>query len=121
MAVPPADFFGSRPDEAGGRDALRFTSRRAIGSVVERLVHTEEVTGSNPVVPTPFPFVRWSVPNAFGKVTGSNPVVPTPLPSSGGASRTPFGKVTGSNPVVPTSPRCAHPRLVRGGKGEKVG
>src|SRR5690554_2648115 len=26
---------------------------RAIGSVVERLVHTEEVTGSNPVSPTP--------------------------------------------------------------------
>ncbi len=25
---------------------------RAIGSVVERLVHTEEVTGSNPVSPT---------------------------------------------------------------------
>ncbi len=27
-------------------------SSRAIGSVVERLVHTEEVTGSNPVSPT---------------------------------------------------------------------
>src|SRR4028118_149747 len=29
-----------------------MTAARAIGSVVERFVHTEEVTGSNPVSPT---------------------------------------------------------------------
>jgi hypothetical protein len=31
---------------------VAFIRLRAIGSVVERLVHTEEVTGSNPVSPT---------------------------------------------------------------------
>ena len=30
----------------------RAARSRAVGSVVERLVHTEEVTGSNPVLPT---------------------------------------------------------------------
>jgi hypothetical protein len=29
-----------------------FLRRRAIGAVVARFVHTEEVTGSNPVSPT---------------------------------------------------------------------
>ena len=38
---------------ASGRVVRRTsTARWAIGSVVERLVHTEEVTGSNPVSPT---------------------------------------------------------------------
>lgn len=35
-------------------DAPILTVSRAVGSVVERLVHTEEVTGSNPVLPTLF-------------------------------------------------------------------
>ena len=33
--------------------ALKSASARAIGAVVARFVHTEEVTGSNPVSPTP--------------------------------------------------------------------
>lgn len=33
--------------------ALVFLNARAIGAVVARFVHTEEVTGSNPVSPTP--------------------------------------------------------------------
>src|SRR5438309_1771442 len=36
---------------------LMCAGARAIGSVVERLVHTEEVTGSNPVSPTHAPFL----------------------------------------------------------------
>ena len=39
-------------DPAKGWGTL-WAAQRAIGSVVERLVHTEEVTGSNPVSPTP--------------------------------------------------------------------
>ncbi len=33
-------------------DANHFTKSRAVSSVGERFVHTEEVTGSNPVPPT---------------------------------------------------------------------
>jgi hypothetical protein len=54
--TPPSSWF--REVEAIGRSGyVRLAGRvgpasRAIGSVVERLVHTEEVTGSNPVSPT---------------------------------------------------------------------
>ena len=38
--------------ESSMGDRLVFLSHRAIGAVVARFVHTEEVTGSNPVSPT---------------------------------------------------------------------
>src|SRR4051794_6064992 len=38
-------------------------SRRAIGAVVARFVHTEEVTGSNPVSPTSVDKGQWPVPD----------------------------------------------------------
>ena len=47
--------YGSAGDEATsgpGPGGQRSTQRRAIGSAGERLVHTEEVTGSIPVSPT---------------------------------------------------------------------
>ena len=39
-------------------DRLAASAARAIGSAGERLVHTEEVTGSIPVSPTEKPQVR---------------------------------------------------------------
>src|SRR4051794_18664118 len=63
--VPGGDFTPTRSNSclAGCRVELSLAwprhvgcgeagQARAIGSVVERLVHTEEVTGSNPVSPT---------------------------------------------------------------------
>ena len=47
--TPRGGLTASRPWSAWGN----LCGARAIGSVVERLVHTEEVTGSNPVSPTP--------------------------------------------------------------------
>ena len=38
---------------------------RAVGSVVERLVHTEEVTGSKPVLPIFFTFSANPLPKAL--------------------------------------------------------
>ena len=45
-------FEFRRPPPISLRDARAVTVARAISSVVERFVHTEEVTGSNPVSPT---------------------------------------------------------------------
>lgn len=45
-------FEFPRPPPISLRDARAVTVARAISSVVERFVHTEEVTGSNPVSPT---------------------------------------------------------------------
>lgn len=42
----PTDLRLTNPSDVG----ILWESR-AVGSVVERLVHTEEVTGSNPVSP----------------------------------------------------------------------
>ena len=47
--------LGAGVGARSGAEALaqsELQQRRAIGSVVERFVHTEEVTGSNPVSPT---------------------------------------------------------------------
>src|SRR5438309_11146041 len=47
------------PSRVGAHPAtwIERAGARAIGSVVERLVHTEEVTGSNPVSPTEAPLL----------------------------------------------------------------
>ena len=67
-SAEPSTSMGVRPRAAGYEDALPYGSagtslprglspgrqdqHRAIGSAGERLVHTEEVTGSIPVSPT---------------------------------------------------------------------
>ena len=43
----------------------------AVGSVVERLVHTEEVTGSNPVLPTKSGPDIFLLKRLVGSVNGS--------------------------------------------------
>ena len=47
-----------RPISDSAQGGLAFKCIGAIGAVVARFVHTEEVTGSNPVSPTD----EWSVP-----------------------------------------------------------
>lgn len=65
---------------------------RAIGSVVERLVHTEEVTGSNPVSPTHRSGVQAS---RFGAPAGRVRVVSTQC--SPGSPSPPWLASRGSN------------------------
>jgi len=57
--VPLLTYFSVRYSRADSLASLwtsyeevSSSASRAIGSVVERLVHTEEVAGSNPVSPT---------------------------------------------------------------------
>lgn len=52
-AVPKWDNGVSRSISKIDRTGLAFKGIGAIGAVVARFVHTEEVTGSNPVSPTP--------------------------------------------------------------------
>ena len=53
-AADPADVAGATPCARVSPHRVRYSRRsaRAIGAVVARFVHTEEVTGSNPVSPT---------------------------------------------------------------------
>src|SRR6476660_3586857 len=63
-------------DEPAVRFRLRCATvsgaARAIGAVVARFVHTEEVTGSNPVSPTPPPHHRRS-PHSGAAVRRARP------------------------------------------------
>ena len=62
-----------RPDAllCGGQQAVQPALARAIGSAGERLVHTEEVTGSIPVSPTRSEHMLTLVDIAAGAISGS--------------------------------------------------
>jgi hypothetical protein len=89
MASPPARAvcraarrcatLWERRNEAAARAWSRQTApdqRRAIGSAGERLVHTEEVTGSIPVSPTNVIRSEPSVERSSGPLLGGGAVMP---------------------------------------------
>src|SRR5437773_1079891 len=90
---------------------VRFLKRRAISSVVERLLHTQEVAGSNPASRIFLPFagnlkrhIRIER-SPRRQVAGSNPASRIFLPFAGNLKRhirierSPRRQVAGSNPA----------------------
>lgn len=68
---------------AAGTGALALSTPRAIGAVVARFVHTEEVTGSNPVSPTRSAPVRGVVSPSFLYARSAYPFLHTLSPPRG--------------------------------------
>lgn len=82
-------------------DAVHGRASRAIGSVVERLVHTEEVTGSNPVSPTASPQVSGASPPGPRRflVFRGPARVDAVRAAATGARRTPHGRARHHGPA----------------------